>query len=201
MHFFVIGATGRTGTHVVDIALARGHQVTALVRDKFPRAHERLRVTKGNPLDVDSLAGALPGHDVVVSALGPRTGLFEKSTVVRDGAAATVAAMTRAGASRLLFVSALTCFDLPFPMSVAKLFLRNPMQDTIAAETVIAASSLSWTFARPPSLKEGANETYRAVVDAPVPGGWSMTFRAVAAYLVDEAERSEHALKIVGLAS
>jgi putative NADH-flavin reductase len=201
MNFFVIGATGRTGTHVVDIALARGHHVTALVRDTFSRAHERLKVTRGNPLDADALATALPGHDVVVSALGPRTGLFEKSTVVRDGAAAAVAAMTRAGVSRMLFVSALTLFDLPFPMSVAKLFLRNPIEDTLAAETIIAASPLEWTFARPPSLKEGADEKYRALVDARVPGGWSMTFRAVAAYLVDEAERSQHARKIVGLAS
>jgi putative NADH-flavin reductase len=201
MHFFIIGATGRTGTHVVDIALQRGHQVTALVRDKFARTHERLKVAQGNPLDASELAAALPGHEVVVSALGPRTGLFEKSTVVRDGAASAVAAMTRTGISRLLFVSALTCFDLPFPQSMVKVFLRNPMQDTLAAETIISASSLQWTFARPPSLKEGAGENYRAVINAPVPGSWSMTFRAVAAYLVDEAERSQHARQIVGLAS
>jgi putative NADH-flavin reductase len=203
MHLFVIGATGRTGTHVVDLALKRGHHVTALVRDKarFARAHERLTVAEGNPLDASSLAAVLPAHDVVVSALGPRTGLFAKSTVVRDGAAATVAAMTRTGVNRLLFVSAATLFDLPFPMSMAKLILRNPMRDTLAAETIISASPLAWTFASPPSLKEGADETYRAALDAPVPGSWSMTFRAVAAYLVDEAEASQHARRIVGLAS
>ena len=32
MKLFVLGATGHTGTHVVDIALSRSHNVTAFVR-------------------------------------------------------------------------------------------------------------------------------------------------------------------------
>jgi hypothetical protein len=32
-HLFVLGASGRTGSLVVDYALAEGHTVTALVRD------------------------------------------------------------------------------------------------------------------------------------------------------------------------
>lgn len=201
MRFFVIGANGRTGTQVIDLALARGHQVTAFVRDKgrIARAHERLTVEAGDALDTNALAIALPGHDAVVSALGPKS--LAKTTLVRDGAAAMVAAMTRAGLRRLLFVSAATLFDLSFPASIAKWILRNVAADTAAAEAIIAASNLEWTFARPPRLVPGESAAYRTAIAAQPPRAWSMTFRATAAFLVDTAEQHAHVREIVGLAS
>src|SRR6266540_6835666 len=82
---FIIGATGKTGTQLIDIALARGHEVTAFVRspDKITREHPLLRVVPGDPLDADALARALPGHDAVLSALGvPPRRAFRPHTVV-----------------------------------------------------------------------------------------------------------------------
>lgn len=203
MNLFVVGANGRTGTHCVDLGLARGHRVTAFVRDprRVTRTHERLTVVAGDPFDTHALAAALPRHDAVLSALGPRSSLFAPSTVVRDGAAALVAAMTRVEVQRLLFVSAATLFDLPFPQNIAKWILRNFAADSAQAETVIRASSLAWTCARPPRLVPGAAEAYRCAVDAMPPRAWSMTFRAVAAFLVDAAEKDAYVRRIVGLGS
>src|SRR5881227_3735221 len=109
MNLFVLGATGHTGTHIVDIALSRSHKVTAFVRSpqKITRRDQRLRVVGGNPLNVDQLAKEIAGHDAVLSALGVRPPqAFRPHSVVQECAASTVGAMTRAGVKRLVLVSA-----------------------------------------------------------------------------------------------
>jgi len=48
MRLYVIGASGRTGHHWVDQAIARGHEVTALVRrDTQVRPQSHLQLIKG----------------------------------------------------------------------------------------------------------------------------------------------------------
>lgn len=109
MRLFILGANGKTGTQLIDLALARGHEVTAFVRSpaKITRRHPLLQVQRGDPHSTDELAGALPGHDVVLSALGVRPPqAFRPHTLVQECAASTVAAMTRAGVKRLVLLSA-----------------------------------------------------------------------------------------------
>jgi putative NADH-flavin reductase len=64
----VLGATGGIGRAIVDDSLARGSQVTALVRSpaKVTRKHERLRVIEGSPLDVSAVVRALEVADDVL---------------------------------------------------------------------------------------------------------------------------------------
>src|SRR5579863_4631154 len=115
MRLFIIGATGHTGAQLLDLGLQRGHDLTAFVRspDKITRRHQRLTVVAGDPLSTDGLAGALAGHDAVLSALGKRPpGAFRRHSLVEAGAASTVAAMTRAQVSRLVLVSAAVLFPL-----------------------------------------------------------------------------------------
>jgi len=51
MRLFILGANGKTGTQLVDLALARNHQVTAFVRspEKITRRHPNLQVLHGDP--------------------------------------------------------------------------------------------------------------------------------------------------------
>ena len=46
----MLGATGRTGVHVVDQGLAQNHHITAVVRnpDKVTTQHENLKVCFGH---------------------------------------------------------------------------------------------------------------------------------------------------------
>ncbi len=204
MRLLVLGATGRVGTHVVDIALERGHAVTAFVRSpkKITRTERALTVIEGDPMSVDPLARALPGHDAVVSALGRsgREGL-RPSTLLAESAASTVAAMNRAGVRRLAIVSAAILFpEKGVRFAFFRWLLRHPILDLIAMEAVVRATELEWTIARPPRLLEAPDASYRSAHDALPPNAWSMSFRAVAAFVVDALEERSHAREVVGLA-
>lgn len=65
--FFLTGATGNIGRHLVAALLADGHQVTALVRDSarapLPAAVE---VVTGDLHVPETFADAVPGHDGVL---------------------------------------------------------------------------------------------------------------------------------------
>jgi putative NADH-flavin reductase len=204
MRLFIIGANGKTGSQLIDLGLARGHEVTAFVRspDKITRRHPRLRVVRGDPHHVDELAGALPGHDVVFSALGirPRE-VFRRVALVEECAASTVAAMTRAGVSRFFLVSAATLFpERGLRFAFFRWVLAHQIRDLVAAEQIVRATDLEWTIARPPRLTQSPGEGYHSATDAFPDGAFAMSFRAVAAFMVDAAERRAHVREVVGLA-
>ena len=202
MKLFLIGATGRTGTHVIDLGLARGHQVTAYVRspDKITRKDPGLRVVKGNPMDAAEMAKALPGHDAVITALGAAPGeVLKPHTLMRDGAAATVSAMQQAHVQRLLMVSAALVF--PSKNIFYKLggfILREHIKDLRAAEKTYQEGGLEWTIARPPRLVQNQKEGYQSVENG-VPKGFQISWRGVAAFLLDSAEKGQYIGKVVGI--
>ena len=71
MKLIVFGATGKTGQHVWQNALGRGHDVAAFTRS--PHKLERsagLRIAQGDVTDAASVAAAVAGHDAVIVALG-----------------------------------------------------------------------------------------------------------------------------------
>ena len=204
MRLFILGANGKTGTQLVDLALADKHEVTAFVRSpaKITRRHPLLTVRPGDPHRVDELARALPGHDVVLSALGVRPPeAFRPHTLVQECAASTVAAMTRAGVRRLVLVSAAVLFpEKGRRFAFFRWLLTYIARDLDAAEQIVRATPLEWTIARPPRLVERPDERYRATRDALPADGFTMSFRALARFALDAAEQRTHVQETVGLA-
>src|SRR5215468_7308312 len=111
MRLLILGATGGTGRALLVQALDRGHDVTAFVRSpqKLAAVAGRLTVRRGDPRNLDELRATLPGHDAVLSALGPPGP--GPTTILRAGARSTVEAMRAVGPRRLLVVSAAVLFD------------------------------------------------------------------------------------------
>ena len=202
MRMFIVGATGRTGRLTVEQAIARGHAVTSMVRTPEMRsAHEGSQTVAGDPLRVDDLAAVLPGHDVVISCLGQRSG--NDATLLRDAAIAMLAAMRRSGVRRYLVISQ----GLLFPsqnliIRLLRWALARHVADSTAMEKLVRTSDTDWTIVRPPRLRDdGIRLGYRVRTGAR-PGGASAMYRAdLAAFLVDEAERAAHVREIVGIAS
>jgi putative NADH-flavin reductase len=71
MKIVLFGATGNIGNVILDEALARGHDVTAFVRDpsKLTTKHPQLHLTKGDVADPASFAPALAGADAAIASL------------------------------------------------------------------------------------------------------------------------------------
>jgi putative NADH-flavin reductase len=163
MRIFVLGASGHTGTHILDLALARSHEVTAFTRSpkKIARQHPGLSVVRGDPHNVDELAKAMRGHDAVLSAIGvqPPTA-FRHHTVIQDCAAATTRALERSGVQRLVLVSAAVLFPIEGVLyALFRLLLKHVARDLNAAEVIVRQSPLEWTIARPPRLTNGPGES------------------------------------------
>lgn len=71
MRLVILGATGRTGNHLVRQAIAMGHDVTAYVRkpNKLPMSHERLRVIIGDARDRYGIERVIQHADAVINAI------------------------------------------------------------------------------------------------------------------------------------
>jgi len=200
MKLFVVGATGRTGEEIVQQALARGHQVTSFVRspETVTLRPERLSVLKGNVTDESQLSEAIRNHDAVVSVLGPRE-VFKPSSLLHDSALATTRAMQHSGVRRLVVLSAAAHFP-GIPNRIVSFILRNHMRDSLAMEKVVQDSGLDWTIARPPRLTQDQYATYRSREGAAPKMGFSLSRKAVAAFMLDVIEQKKHSQKIIGIA-
>ena len=158
----IFGATGRIGLELVQQSLARGHEVTAVVRDPAPLAAQsgQLEVIVANPLDSAAIVPAIKDRDVVLSALGPRPG--GPSTICSQAATAICEAMHETGVRRLLVVSASGPYvdsgDDPLTRYVVKPILRRALREGFAdlktAEQVVRRSGLDWTIMRPSRLTD-----------------------------------------------
>jgi putative NADH-flavin reductase len=204
MNLFVLGATGHTGTHIVDIALSRSHNVTAFVRSpqKIAQRDPRLKIVKGDPLSVQQLAKEIAGHDAVLSALGVRPPqAFRPHSVVGECAASTVAAMTQTGVKRIVLVSAAVLFpEKGISFAFFRWLLKHISRDLETAEGIVRSTPFEWTIVRPPRLTNSTDAKFRIVRDALPPKGSVASFRAVAAFMVDVVEQRSHFRELVGLA-
>ena len=202
MRLFVIGANGRTGSEIVNLALTRGHEVTAFVRSpqKLSPAGS-LTIVRGDPRRAETIAAALPGHEAVLSAIGPHPrDALRPSTLLTDCARATVEAMTAGGVARLAIVSAAVLFPMKgFYFAFFRWLTKHHAHDLCSMEDIVRASGLAWTIARPPRLTQSPEASFRALRDALPPGSRAMSFRSVAAFMLDAVERRAHVTEVVGL--
>src|SRR5262249_15759972 len=101
MRVAIFGASGRTGRQLVEQAVARGHEVTAIVRDPDGLAsvlRGAVRLVTADVMDPDAIAPALADADSVVSALsGPGRA---PSSVWSEGTRSIVQAMGEASVRR-----------------------------------------------------------------------------------------------------
>jgi putative NADH-flavin reductase len=172
MQLTIFGASGKTGRHLVEQALAAGHHLVAVVRDpaRLPVRHDRLAVVVADVLDPAAIEPAVAGAGAVVSALGPSSSR-DSSSIMSAGTASILQAMRAAGTSRLVAISAApVAIDdhgttLPYRLLVAPLLralLRRGYADMASMEETIMRSGVDWTILRPPQLTDGPRtRTYR----------------------------------------
>lgn len=165
MRLLILGATGAIGHAAASAAVAAGHEVTAYVRspDKLGDLASSVAVVRGDALDADAVAAAVPGHDAVVNALGSsprREELDTPATAMRY----LTAAMERHGVSRLVGLAG-AATAVPgerkpargrIASAVVRLFARSVVEAKQREFEVVAASATEWTMVRPPRVAPGA---------------------------------------------
>ncbi|QQD12847.1 NAD(P)-dependent oxidoreductase [Sphingobacterium sp. UDSM-2020] len=102
MKVAIIGASGFIGSAILNEALSRGHDITAIVRnpEKVTVSDPRLNVNKGDVIKEEELVSLLKGNEAVISAYSAN----DSSTYVK-AITAIINATKKAGITRLLAVS------------------------------------------------------------------------------------------------
>lgn len=213
MDIGVFGATGVIGSRVVTEALQRGHRVTAFTRDAARIPAERGKATwaVADWLNADSIADAIAGLDVVVSAVNAGHGIPDTIAKASDfvvGAQAMVAALNRQPRVRLIavggagslevapgvqlldtgddFTRTLTeVLDVPAEYAEVVRALRDALN-------VYRLSNRAWTYLSPSSgrINPGARTgRFRIGGDQLLVGGADISAEDVAVALLDEVEQ------------
>ena len=203
MKILVLGASGRTGKLIVDQALSRGHQVTALVRNPDSlTARDGLKIVKGTPTNEADLAAAEKGSDAIVVALNnPRTSDAPWSKPVTTEKLLTKVAhnIIALGRKRVVFLSAIgvgdSLDDTPWIMRflIKRTNLSYAYSDHNSAEQAFRASDASWTLVRAMGLSNSEKDKELIIGTATTPKPGMMVRRsAVAGFMLDCAENGSH---------
>ena len=161
MKVVIFGAGGKTGSLVVERALASGHSVTVFVHDRSKPEAPEVRVLVGDAADAEAVRSAVSDQDAVIDALGGKTP-YKETEMEATAARNIVAAMQEQGVKRLLVISMLGVGDskeqTPFwyEYLMKPTFLRGADKDKSAMESEVKGSGLEFVIARPPLLTDDA---------------------------------------------
>ncbi|MDT0321183.1 NAD(P)-dependent oxidoreductase [Streptomyces millisiae] len=198
MKLLILGATGPTGRHVVDLALRSGDRVTALARrpEALADLAGRVTVVAGDATSRDDVAKAMTGQDVVISALGRRTSVRADDLFTR-ASAAVIGAAAETGVSRLVWLSSFGVGDTYQSASATQkvmysTFLRNIYANKEQSEKEIRSSGLEWTLVYPTRLTNApARGSYLVGERLPMKGNPTISRADVADFLYKAAHGSE----------
>ncbi|MFD0768228.1 NAD(P)-dependent oxidoreductase [Bacillus sp. CGMCC 1.60114] len=167
MKLVVVGATGNIGKQIIEEALTRGHEVTAIVRDasRVETAHEHLHVVTGDIFNVDSIAKEAANHDVLISAFGPKHGEDEKLV---EATHSLLQAAKQAGVSRLVAVGGAGSLEVAPGLQVVDTPAFPAEWKSIAfahrdALEVYKQSDFNWTNLSPAAMIEPGERTGKYV--------------------------------------
>jgi nucleoside-diphosphate-sugar epimerase len=144
MKLGITGGTGFVGSHLIDRALAAGHQVKALTRREQP-PRDRLEWVAGGLDDREALHRLVVDSDAIIHVAGvisaPDAAGFEKGNV--EGTLAMLAAATAGGVKRFVHVSSLAARE-------PRLSLYGGSK--ARSEELVERSGLDWAIVRPPAV-------------------------------------------------
>ena len=144
MRLAITGGTGFVGSHVIEAALAAGHEVRALTRREQP-PRERLAWVPGSLDDRAALKRLVDDADALIHVAGvinaPDAADFEQGNVT--GTLAMLAAATAGGVRRFIHVSSLAAREPALSLYGAS---------KARAEELVESSGLDWAIVRPPAV-------------------------------------------------
>lgn len=206
MKVAIIGATGFVGTKLVNEALKRGFEVTAIARDTSKITDDRASKVSVDVTDIDKLSNVLKNHDTIISAFNAgwkNPNLYDDNIA---GSTAIQKAVKNSGVKRFivvggagsLYISEDTqLIDTPdFPAEIKPGALAARDYLNILKEE----KDLDWAFFSPaiemhPGITTGRTGNYRLGKTTPVfdqDNVSRLSVEDVAVVLLDETENPKH---------
>jgi putative NADH-flavin reductase len=222
MKIAIFAATGGIGRHILEQAVAAGHEVTAVVRDPAKLSVAPARVVVADLANPDPVAieSAVAGADAVLSGLGPRNPKAPQAITSR-GTRAIVNAMLATDARRLVVVSAAPIGTIPSPnhpnppkhdpgdgffmrhlgVRIARTLFREHYTDLAVMEDIVRDSGLDWTISRPPQLTDKPlTGVYRTAYGKNIRRGLSISRADAAHSMLHVLDQPETIKQVVGVA-
>ena len=208
MKIAILGAGGRIGSRIVDEALNRGHDVTAVVRhpQNYTKIHTHLKVAKGDIFNSQDVETGAFDQDAVVSAYSP-TGGAPASTIT-EVAVPIINGLKQAHVKRLIIVGGagslevspgLQLVDTPdFPAAYKSVSLAHRE----ALKLYRKADELDWTFISPsaeimPGERTGNFRTAANVLLTDADGKSHISMEDYAVGVIDEIENPMHSKEVM----
>ena len=160
MKALVTGATGFVGSHLTEVLLRQGVEVTALARSAqkaLTLAAQGVRVEPGDLHDTSALERAAREQDVIYHVAGLVAARSEAEFIRANvgGTRNVLTAAAAAGCPRLVLVSSLAAGGpssrgRPLDGGEAPRPVTAYGRSKLAAEELVKGSGLKWTVVRPP---------------------------------------------------
>lgn len=198
MNVVLYGATGNSGSRILNELLSRGHKVTAVARN-ISKLPSTITTKQDDLSNVDNIASIITGADAVISAYAPPQDNTDALIGVTER---QIAAVKKVGKIRLIVVGGAGSLEVAPRVSLLASGHLPAAWVPIAtshdkALKVLEASDINWTYLSPaaffePGVRTGKFRlrTKELVSDAKGESRISMEDYAIA--LVDELEKPAH---------
>jgi putative NADH-flavin reductase len=192
----VLGATGGTGRLIVRQAMARGYDVTVLVRSAEKASGLKgATLIVGDARDEVILRQSLKGREAVVSALGTPASPLREVTLLSTATHALVSAMKSEQVSRLVCITGMGAGDSAghggffFDNLIFPILLRKVYVDKTRQESIVRNSGLDWVLVRPSVLNDKPSRgVVRALTDLSDFHGGTISREDVAKFVLQQVE-------------
>jgi len=199
MKVVLYGASGKAGSRILHELQARGHEVTAIVRNHPERLPMGAKSAQDDLSDVAKIAQTLGGADAVVSAYGPPANDTDQLIGVTER---LIEAVQKAGVPRLIVVGGAASLEVaPGVTLLASGHLPGPWVPIATSHAkaldVLKKSGINWTYFSPAAFFEPGERTgkFRLGKDSLIAdqtGQSRISMEDYAIALVDELERPAH---------
>jgi uncharacterized protein len=204
MKVVIIGASGGIGSYIRDEALARGYQVTAIVRhpEKITVKNPLLSVVKAD-IFKDKVDKLVKGHDAVISAYNPGRDNPDIYNEYIKGARAIISGVKKSGIKRLLVVGGAGSLEvapsvqLLDTMDASDQKKGGPLATRETLYMLRKEKDLDWTFLSPPlKIKPGKRTGHYKVGKDQLlkdkDGESKISTQDYAVAMIDELEHPQH---------
>jgi putative NADH-flavin reductase len=214
MKVLILGASGRTGKHIVAEALAQGWEVKALMREvnTFGLDHPNLIKVQGTPFAYADAKKAFESCDVTISALNisrasknPWSKLVSPENLISKSLQNVVDVAKHFKMKKLIVVSAWGVGDsraeIPWWFKLMINFSKIGLvyKDHDRQERIVQNANLNYTIVRPVGLNDKEAGLVKVSKNGSPKPGLFISRKSLAKYLVKCAVEDLHAQEIITL--